>query len=362
MPLSDDAQNVFISKEDRKLFAGTEKVPSVLKKVDKWGGQESMGEPVGPTKFIPMKTPFSKKIVNQINIQQPKIMPHILTVEVLLMEQRSLGREVGMIFDLTDHECLYAQDIPEEIEYQQVRLVAKQFPDLESIRLVPKISTEFWHRNPDKYIAIHCAYGLNRTGFVLCSYLIEMFDMSVQEALDHFQIARSPGIRHEKFIQELHLRYGINLTIAPITATTTTASSTSSKMDVYDIIQQNYEQGSFSRRGRSYQEVDNESLGFDQGEVLNVLSKQQVQLLKENGGSSKNKVGKRLWDWFKGQNEFANSSFQQQSDIGTGDTQQSQQQQKQKNQRCNNSAGSGSTFRNFLRRLLSILGSRQKLG
>ena len=32
-------------------------VPTVLSKLQKWGDYESYGEPVGPSRFIPMKTP-----------------------------------------------------------------------------------------------------------------------------------------------------------------------------------------------------------------------------------------------------------------------------------------------------------------
>ena len=37
--------------------------------------------------------------------------------------------------------------------------------------------------------------GFNRTGFVLCSYLVQVCNLSVQEALDSFAVARPPGIR-----------------------------------------------------------------------------------------------------------------------------------------------------------------------
>jgi len=56
-------------------------------------------------------------------------------------------------------------------------------------------------------IAVHCHYGYNRTGFFICSYLISRKGFGVQDAIDEFRKAKSPGIRHEHFIDVLWLRY-----------------------------------------------------------------------------------------------------------------------------------------------------------
>lgn len=47
-----------------------------------------------------------------------------------------------------------------------------------------------------------CA-GFNRTGFVLCAYLIQVCGLSVDEALVSFAAARPPGVKHEKFVAEV---------------------------------------------------------------------------------------------------------------------------------------------------------------
>jgi hypothetical protein len=52
------------------------------------------------------------------------------------------------------------------------------------------------------------AAGFNRTGFVVCSYLIEHCGLSVEQALASFARSRPPGVKHERFRDELHARYG----------------------------------------------------------------------------------------------------------------------------------------------------------
>lgn len=69
------------------------------------------------------------------------------------------------------------------------------------------IANQFWAAHPQLYIGVHCAYGFNRTGFVLASYMVLWRGLSVDQAMAAFAAARPPGIRHEKFQQELHKRY-----------------------------------------------------------------------------------------------------------------------------------------------------------
>lgn len=65
------------------------------------GDYESFGEPVWPTKFIPMKTPLSHDILD--NWQLPQAPKHRLTVGTLLAAERAAGRRVGLLLDLSNH-------------------------------------------------------------------------------------------------------------------------------------------------------------------------------------------------------------------------------------------------------------------
>jgi protein-tyrosine phosphatase len=70
----------------------------------------------------------------------------------------------------------------------------------------------------DTEICVHCHYGFNRTGFMICCWLIEEEGYGVKEALEAFKLARPNGIRHLRitrlrdllmvdFISTLHRRY-----------------------------------------------------------------------------------------------------------------------------------------------------------
>ncbi|XP_067239671.1 mRNA-capping enzyme isoform X2 [Chanodichthys erythropterus] len=55
---------------------------------------------------------------------------------------------------------------------------------------------------------VHCTHGFNRTGFLICAYLVEKMDWSIEAAVAAFAQARSPGIYKGDYLKELFRRYG----------------------------------------------------------------------------------------------------------------------------------------------------------
>ena len=69
--------------------------------VQKWGDYASFGEPVAPSKFIPMKTPLSPTL-----LADPAAFENVLTLPAFLEAQLKLGRKVGSIIGPCNHDCL----------------------------------------------------------------------------------------------------------------------------------------------------------------------------------------------------------------------------------------------------------------
>ena len=161
---------------------------------------------------------MSDETIQNWSLEHPP--KHVLTIRRLIESQeREHGRKVGLIIDLANHDCLYIDDLlayNEEVgarreaivEYVHVGLVAKELPPQEVIDQVQDVAREFWERKPDSYICLHCCYGFNRTGFVMCSYLCQVHGMGVEESLESFARARAPGVKHKKFVEALQARYG----------------------------------------------------------------------------------------------------------------------------------------------------------
>ncbi|KAF2197407.1 hypothetical protein GQ43DRAFT_435176 [Delitschia confertaspora ATCC 74209] len=106
------------------------------------------------------------------------------------------------------------------IAYRKFPTVSKLPPTAEEIKefiaLIDGLREEFSLKTENSpLIAIHCHYGFNRTGFFLVCYLVERLGYRLQDAIDEFARARPSGIRHQHFIDALHVRYCVGLKRAP---------------------------------------------------------------------------------------------------------------------------------------------------
>ena len=104
------------------------------------------------------------------------------------------------------------------IQYHKFPTVSKIPPTTEEVKSFIELVDRLREHSPagdDRLIGVHCHYGFNRTGFFICSYLVERKGLGVQQAINEFQMQRPPGIRHEHFIDTLFVRYCIGLKRTP---------------------------------------------------------------------------------------------------------------------------------------------------
>ncbi|VDD81959.1 unnamed protein product [Mesocestoides corti] len=55
----------------------------------------------------------------------------------------------------------------------------------------------------DDMIAIHCTHGVNRTGYLICRYLIDVLGWSANEAISEFELARGYPIERDNYLEDL---------------------------------------------------------------------------------------------------------------------------------------------------------------
>lgn len=166
-----------------------------LKNEEKWRLISNVGKPVRPAMLRGMKT---------LQQEDAEHSPERL---------EALYPDLVAIIDISWAQPPYDPSSFQRIKYFKYPTVSKIPPSKEEVQgfnqLVDKIS-----RNPNQSIAVHCHYGFNRTGFFICSYLVEVNQISVECAIKQFADSRPQGIRHQHFIDELRRRYGPDLTIS----------------------------------------------------------------------------------------------------------------------------------------------------
>jgi len=114
---------------------------------------------------------------------------------------------LGLIIDLSKDEPPYLTEDPNIPNYTKLANTSKVVPPQEEVRDFISVASKFHESASDKEIFVHCHYGYNRTGFMICSYLIEKLGVPVSESIRRFETARPPGIKHQHFKDELYLRY-----------------------------------------------------------------------------------------------------------------------------------------------------------
>lgn len=62
--------------------------------------------------------------------------------------------------------------------------------------------------NNDDLILLHCTHGFNRTGFLICAYIVEEEGSDVGVAVQEFAAARPQGIYKADYLQDLAERFG----------------------------------------------------------------------------------------------------------------------------------------------------------
>eukprot|EP01135_Chromosphaera_perkinsii_P009377 Nk52_evm53s1737 gene=Nk52_evmTU53s1737 len=160
-----------------------------LKNYKKWANIQRNSTPVGKKGFVGMK----------VMRQEDE------THSPLIFHQRNPN--VGAVIDLSSADPSYDTSDKALRKYIKVATVSKIVPPQDRVDEFVRTADKFWNENPGKYLAVHCHYGFNRTGFMICSYLIEKENYTVQEAIDEYAKARPPGIKHQHFKDELFIRY-----------------------------------------------------------------------------------------------------------------------------------------------------------
>lgn len=119
--------------------------------------------------------------------------------------------DLGLIIDLTDTYRYYNPKIFVEkgVEHKKIKIAGHVLPPQQKHIEFAETVTDFLRRNADneKLIGVHCTHGCNRTGLMLCSFLVDHCKQSSRKALKQFQLARGHDISRANYVQAIHRLY-----------------------------------------------------------------------------------------------------------------------------------------------------------
>ncbi|KAM8954080.1 mRNA-capping enzyme [Pelodytes ibericus] len=170
----------------------------------RWLNCPRRGQPVA-AKFLPLKTMLGPKYDDQVP-EENRFHPSMLSNYL-----KSLKVKMGLLIDLTNTTRFYDRNDIEKEGIKYIKLQCKghgECPSPENTETFIRLCERFLDRNSDELVGVHCTHGFNRTGFLICAFLVEKMDWSIEAAVATFAQARPPGIYKADYLKELFQRYG----------------------------------------------------------------------------------------------------------------------------------------------------------
>lgn len=116
---------------------------------------------------------------------------------------------LGMVIDLTQTGNASRYYEPTDLEENGIKHVKISIrgggyvPESSQVEEFINLVDDFRSNNRSKLIGVHCTHGLNRTGFMICSYLIRKHGISGGDALKVFEEARGHRIERQAYVDEI---------------------------------------------------------------------------------------------------------------------------------------------------------------
>ncbi|XP_064353882.1 RNA/RNP complex-1-interacting phosphatase [Dromaius novaehollandiae] len=170
---------------------------------DRWTDYVPLGRRLPGTRFIAFKVPLRRSFNRNLH-PEDRFSPRDLLRKI--KEQKE---ELGLIIDLTYTTRYYGpEDLPATLRYSKILTMGHEIPNDQTIYQFKCVVKNFLRENQDndKLIGVHCTHGLNRTGYLVCRYLIDVDSMEPNTAIELFNRARGHPIERVNYIEDLRKR------------------------------------------------------------------------------------------------------------------------------------------------------------
>lgn len=168
-----------------------------------WAHYKPVGSIIPDTRIIVFKTPICENLSTKIMKEDR------FSVNDLFRTIAERGLSLGLVLDLTDTDRYYDKKDIEGmcIGYEKINCPGRGFIDRDDLvdSFIAAVEN-FVRNNPDNetLIGVHCTNGVNRSGYLVCRYLIDHNGWSSHDAIDAFERARGYPIERGSYVQALH--------------------------------------------------------------------------------------------------------------------------------------------------------------
>uniref|UniRef100_A0A915Q0V7 Tyrosine specific protein phosphatases domain-containing protein n=1 Tax=Setaria digitata TaxID=48799 RepID=A0A915Q0V7_9BILA len=173
---------------------------------DRWINYDPVGKDMKGTRFVAFKTPLRPNYF--VNRSAGFDEQDIFETKTLLNMANAVGKKIGLVIDLTATDKYYD---PHEwtdagVKYDKIWCVGHRVhTQNENIQKFYSTVSDFLsrHIHTGELIGVHCTHGVNRTGYMICRYLIEVDGWDVDSAVKQFEYCRGYKIERKEYIDSL---------------------------------------------------------------------------------------------------------------------------------------------------------------
>ncbi|XP_015923946.1 RNA/RNP complex-1-interacting phosphatase [Parasteatoda tepidariorum] len=171
---------------------------------DRWLDYHPIKNVLPVLKIVPFKTPLPSQIFYPELLRDHRWTPYDL-MDCL----RDQGWNLGLIVDFTNKFPAYYD--PEEfirngVSFVKIACVGHDVPKDEYFQKFCEVMEQFLQHESqnNRVVGVHCTHGINRTGYIVCRYLIEKCGYNPDHAISTFAEIRGYPIERENYIEALH--------------------------------------------------------------------------------------------------------------------------------------------------------------
>ncbi|XP_060071275.1 probable tyrosine-protein phosphatase F54C8.4 [Ylistrum balloti] len=170
---------------------------------DRWLDYSNVGKVIPGTNILCFKVPLKNGLLRQV---PPDLW---FTPKQLIDHVEKEQHKLKLVIDLTFTTKYYFKDefTKNGVKYLKIFTEGHVIPHDDVVhRFYDAIETNKAMSEKGDVVGVHCTHGINRTGYMVCRYMIERLAFKPEEAISAFNAARGHDIERENYLADLHTK------------------------------------------------------------------------------------------------------------------------------------------------------------
>ncbi|XP_021352294.1 RNA/RNP complex-1-interacting phosphatase-like isoform X1 [Mizuhopecten yessoensis] len=170
---------------------------------DRWLDYSNCGKVIPGTNIVCFKVPLKHGLLRLVPAEK------WFTPKQLIDHVEKEQKKLKLVIDLTFTKKYYFTDdfTKNGVEYLKIFTEGHVIPSDDVVhRFFDAVETTKAESDDAAVIGVHCTHGVNRTGYVVCRYMIERLAFKPEEAIQVFNAARGHDLERENYLANLHTK------------------------------------------------------------------------------------------------------------------------------------------------------------